>query len=61
MLPSLDRVMIRILILITRDGETILIQANGNFAPQFNGLHNQAYPQSNNQFFHLPSNLHPPH
>jgi len=36
-------------------------QANGNVAPQFNGLHNHAYPQSNNQFFHLPSNLHLPH
>jgi len=26
-------------------------QGNGNFAPQFNGPHNQAYSQSNNQFF----------
>jgi hypothetical protein len=36
-------------------------QANGNFAPQFNGLHNQAHSQSNTQFFQPPFNPRPPH
>jgi hypothetical protein len=36
-------------------------QAHINFAPQLNGPHNQAYPQSNNQFFQPPSNPRPPH
>jgi hypothetical protein len=36
-------------------------QDNGNFAPQFNGPHNQAYSQSNNQFFQPPPITHPPH
>jgi hypothetical protein len=32
-----------------------------NLPPYSHRLHNQAYPQFNNQVFYPPSNFHPPH